>query len=83
MASGVAVVGTATGGAAEILVQDENALIFPAEDVASLVQQLKQLIESPSLRKKLGSAARETARGRFAIRRMTEEIDVYLQTLVN
>lgn len=83
MASGIAVVGTAVGGAAEILVHDENALVFEAGDSTSLAQVLQRLIESPELRKKLGSAGRETARSKFDLQRMTDEIERYLRALIN
>jgi len=81
MASGVAVVGTSVGGAAEIFVEDENALIFTPDDPASLSLQLKRLIESPALREKLANSGRQTAMEKFDIQRMTKEIESYLQTL--
>jgi glycosyltransferase involved in cell wall biosynthesis len=55
MASGLAVVGTAVGGAAEMLVHDENSLVFEAGDSTSLARALRRLIESPALRDTLGS----------------------------
>jgi glycogen(starch) synthase len=83
MASGVAVVGTAVGGAAEILRENENALLFTPDDPTSLSNQLKQLIESPPLRERLAKAGRQIAVGKFDIRRMTTEIEHYLQTLTS
>jgi len=83
MASGVVVVGTPVGGAAEILIEDDNALLFTPDDAASLSIQLKRLIESPELRERLAKSGRETATKKFDIRRMTEEIESYLQALVN
>lgn len=81
MASGIAVVGTSVGGAAEILVENENALTFPSDDPISLSQQLKRLIESPALRERLAKSGRQTAVEKFDIQRMTKEIESYLQTL--
>ena len=83
MASGLAVVGTAVGGAAEMLVHDENSLVFEAGDSTGLAQALRRLIESPALREKLGSAGRETARTKFDLRRMTDEIERYLRSLIH
>ena len=83
MASGLAVVGTAVGGAAEMLVHDENSLVFEAGDSTGLAQALRRLIESPALREKLGSAGRETARTKFDLRRMTDEIERYLGSLIH
>ena len=83
MASGMAVVGTGVGGASEIIIENENALIFIPDDPASLSHQLKQLIESPPLRERLAKAGRQTAVDKFDIQRMAAEIEVYLQTLAN
>lgn len=83
MASGVVVVGTAVGGASEILANNENALIFTPDDPESLLWQLKRLIESPSLRKRLAEAGYRSSIDKFDIQRMTLEIETYLKTLVN
>ena len=82
MASGVSVVGTSVGGAAEILSDNENALTFTPDDPSSLSQQLKRLIESPALREKLSTKGRETAIAQFDIQRMTTEIESYLQGIL-
>lgn len=78
MASGTPVIGTRVGGAAEILIANENALTFSPDDPLDLAAQIKRLVESPELRFKLAETARQTAIGRFDIRRMTDEIGEYL-----
>jgi len=83
MASGLAIIGTPVGGAAEILVENENALLFTPNDPSSLSIQLKRLIESPELRRRLTQSGRDIAAKKFDIRRMTEEIESYLQALVD
>lgn len=82
MASGVTVIGTKVGGAAEILVENENALTFPAGDAKALAEQIKRLIASPELRKRLSQAGKETAVNKFDLERMTTEIESYLESLV-
>ena len=82
MASGVAVVGAATGGAAEIMIDNENALLFRPGDSKDLADQLMKLIESPAMRERLTKAGREAAVTKFDIQRMTVGIEDYLQTLV-
>lgn len=82
MASGVVVVGAATGGATEILSDNDNALTFPPGDAVKLAEQLARLIESPSLRDRLASAGRQTASQKFDIDRMTYEIESYFQTIL-
>lgn len=81
MASGVPVIGAQVGGAAEVLMENENALIFPPENPLILADQIKRLVESPELRKRLAESARRTAINRFDINRMTEEIGAYLTSI--
>ncbi len=83
MASGVAVVGTAVGGAAEIIREEENGLIFAPNDPVGLSRQIKRLIESPALRTRLAEAGYRTAMDKFDIRRMTAEIESYLHSIVS
>jgi glycosyltransferase involved in cell wall biosynthesis len=78
MAAGLVVVGTATGGAAEILTHDENALVFPASDAAALASQVSRLADSEPLRARLASAGRQQALERFSVDRMSAEIETYL-----
>lgn len=82
MASGVAVVGTATGGAAEILTDNETALTFAPDDPCSLAVQVARLIESPQLRRRLTESARCMSEQVFDIHRMTSEIEAVLATIV-
>jgi glycosyltransferase involved in cell wall biosynthesis len=83
MASGVTVIGAATGGAAEIMSDRRNALLFTPGDSADLAAKLKMLIENPALHDTLGKAGRETAITKFDIQRMTTGIEDYLQTLAS
>ena len=83
MASGVAVIGSAVGGAGEILKNNENALTFTPDDHVDLGRKMKRLIESSSLRERLAKAGREIARNKFDICRMTTEIESCLQTLTH
>lgn len=82
MASNLIVVGAACGGAAEIMLDGENALTFPPGDAAALARQLWRLIESPELGERLRQAGSRTAYERFDIERMRTEIEAYLQLLV-
>jgi len=82
MAAGCAVVGTGTGGSAEILEPDTNALLFAAGDAASLAAQLRRLRDDPALGARLGAAGKETVRRRFAGERMVDEIEAHLADVV-
>jgi glycosyltransferase involved in cell wall biosynthesis len=81
MASGVVVVGAAVGGAAEILVENETALLFPPDDPVALACQVQKLIESPDLRARLSKAGQEIAVQKFDVQRMTAEIEACLESL--
>jgi glycosyltransferase involved in cell wall biosynthesis len=78
MASGLAVVGTTTGGSAEILRDGENALTFPKEDADACAAQLQRLIDRPNFAARLRQSARHTVEERFRIETMVEQIDVAL-----
>ena len=75
MASGVAVVGTAVGGAAEILQSGVNALTFEPEDAAGLADQLKRLINDSAMRRQIVTQARHDAIEKFDLGRMFKEIE--------
>jgi len=81
MAAGVAVVGSAVGGAAEILTDNVNALVVNPGNVEALAGKLKQLIESPALRRRLQDAARWTAVNQFDLKLMVDGIEDYLRAL--
>jgi glycosyltransferase involved in cell wall biosynthesis len=81
MASGLVVIGTATGGAGEILVENENALLFAPGDGDALADKVVHLARSPVLRQQLSECGRRLAQERFDVRRMAAEIEAYLQRL--
>jgi glycosyltransferase involved in cell wall biosynthesis len=61
LSAGLAVVSTATGGAAELVRDGQNALVVPPGDAQALAGALRRLIVDPALRVRLGAAARATA----------------------
>ena len=83
MASGLVVIGTPTGGAAEILIDEQNALTFPPEDASTLADQMARLMDSASLRRKLSAAGQQTAVANFDIGRMTAGIESFLIQIAN
>lgn len=82
MANGVLVVGSGSGGAAEILLDGENALVFAPGDAAGLASQIARLTQEPLLQRRLAENGRRTAIEKFDISRMTIEIEQYLQEIV-
>lgn len=75
MSSGLAVVGTNTGGSAEILKHDVNALIFPKADADQCARQITRLIDSPELFERIRRAGRSTVEKEFRLERMIDRID--------
>jgi glycogen synthase len=78
MASGLAVVGTTTGGTKELLRDGETGLTFAPEDADGLAEQVNRLITDPDLLCRLARAGRERVLKNFTLERMVQEIDAYL-----
>ena len=82
MAAGCAVVGTATGGSAEILEPDVNALVYRPGDASHLAERLESLLGDPALCERIRDGGRRTVRTRFLGRRMVDEIEAHLADIV-
>lgn len=59
MAYGMAVIATAVGGIPELVEDDGDGILVPAEDPAALAAALARLLADPALRVRLGQAARQ------------------------
>ena len=81
MASALIVIGTTTGGTAEILRDGQNGLTFPAGDSDALVRQVKRLLLEPGLAARLAAAGRQSVLEYFNLERMVNEIETYLQAV--
>jgi glycogen(starch) synthase len=75
MAAAMAVVATGTGGSAEIVRHELNALTFPAGDAVSCANRVLRLLREPGLCSKLGEAARRTVTERFPLKRTIDAIE--------
>ncbi len=76
MAAGLPVVATRVGGNPLLVAEDSTGLLVPPGDAEALGRALEHLARSTDDRHRMGSAARERARERFSIERMTRD---YLQ----
>ena len=56
MAAGKAVVASRVGGVPELVQDDQNGLLVPAEDAPALAAAMRRLITDPALRDRLGEA---------------------------
>jgi glycosyltransferase involved in cell wall biosynthesis len=70
MATGCAVIVSNAGGAAELFTDDHDAVGVPPGDVAALAAVIRELINDPERRHRLGAAARCTAVERFSRERL-------------
>jgi glycosyltransferase involved in cell wall biosynthesis len=83
LASGLVVIGSATGGTKEIIVDGENGLTFPAEDFLTLRDKIDLLLNDPLLGRKLAESGQRTAKEKFDLVRMVDDIEAYLYKIVN
>jgi len=63
-AAGLPAIATAINAVPEIVVHEETGLVVPPGDRGALVAAIRTLVDSPSLRCRFGSAARDRIRGR-------------------
>ena len=73
MALGKALITTIVGGALEVLVEGENALLVRPEAPDALAAAIRRLIEDPALAGELGKNARETYEKNFTMERFGRE----------
>jgi glycosyltransferase involved in cell wall biosynthesis len=83
LAAGLAVVGTATGGSAEILRHGQNALVFPRGDAAACAERIAALLDDPDLYVRLCAEGRRTVERRFTLDRMLGQIERALADAVS
>ena len=82
MACGRAVITTGTGGAAELVRPDRDAIVHRRGDAADLARCIASLATDPERRRCLADQARASAVERFDARRMTEQLArLYEETL--
>lgn len=74
MACGKPVIASQAGGAAELIVDDENALAHVPGDAAALAHQIERLARSADLRERLGRAGRGEAEQKYHRGRLAEQL---------
>ncbi len=82
MAAGRAIVASDAGGLPELIRDGENGLIAKSEDAPAFARQIERLLEDPSLRERLGRAARRTVEERYTDTGIAQQsLDYYRQAL--
>lgn len=67
MAHGIPTVSTPVGGVPQVIEDSVDGFLFPVDDENRLSEIIDQLLESPELRKRIGSAGRAKIAARFDI----------------
>lgn len=84
MASGAAVVATATAGALSIIEDDVTGHLVPVGDVEALAANVIRLLSDKDERSRMSTRAREVVRERFSLERMvTATEQIYFEALKN
>lgn len=82
MASGLAVVGTATGGSPEIMRDGENSLLFPKGDAQSCARQIIRLVNDVSFYEQVRWGGRRTVEEKFQLGHTVSGIELSLWNAV-
>lgn len=82
MASGLPVIGTMTGGSAELFRHGENALTYSAGNPEELAQRILELDKNSALRAKIALAGQKEVRARFDEPVIVDQVEAYLKETV-
>jgi glycosyltransferase involved in cell wall biosynthesis len=74
MAAGLPVITTRVGGVAELVVNEETGFVIAANDFDALNDRMTRLIQSPSLRRSMGAAARRRAVAHYDVTKNCKRI---------
>jgi len=75
MVAGRPVIASNVGGNPELVVPDENGLLYPSDDDRALAACMTAMNDAPSLRARLGQRGREMACSRFSTESMVEAME--------
>jgi heptosyltransferase-2 len=81
MACGLSIVAAASGGNAELLEHEVNALVVSPENPEALAQAVKRLLGDPALAKSLRLRARQVIEERFRLDRSVEALESVLKDI--
>jgi len=81
-ACGVPVIGTATGGISEQIIDGENGFLTPPGDAPTMAQRLITLLNDETLRNAMKEQAVSDARQRFDLTRMAADYLNFIQLVV-
>lgn len=79
LASGMVVIGSASGGSAETIRHDENGLLFQPGDGGELAARIALLLDQPVKLRSLAESGIRTAKQMFDINVMVNNLEAYLE----
>lgn len=79
MAAGMIVLGTATGGSAEIIEDGVNGLRFEREDCRDCARQILRLLKDPELCRRLTAGGRASVAADFNFNRVVDDLERLLE----
>jgi glycosyltransferase involved in cell wall biosynthesis len=77
MASGLPVIGSAAGGIPELIVDGQTGILVDRDDPGALARALLNLMDNPSLARKMGVAGRRRAEEKFSWEGITDDLKSY------
>ena len=77
--SGLALVSSGVGGAAELVHHNHTGLRFQPGQAIDLANQLQQLADDPALLRRLARAGQQQAHDRFSVKQSCRELEILLQ----
>ncbi len=80
--AGLPIVSTKVGGIPEVITQQQTGLLVAAQNQTALAESLTTLIKDGSLRRKLGSAAKQDFKQRFSLDVMVQHYQMIYEDLV-
>ncbi len=83
MAAGLTVIGSDVGGSREIFEMYDRELLFSPEDSRALADRIIRLTDDPQVRQSLAQTGHQIVVERFTLRRMVDEIETWLQGIVD
>lgn len=72
MGAKLPVIATKVGGAEEVVVDGENAILIEPNDTNAIIENVLKLYQNKDLRDKLASAGKESVRTRFTVEKMVD-----------
>jgi glycosyltransferase involved in cell wall biosynthesis len=82
LAAGRPVVASRVGGLPDVVRDGEDGFLVPAGATDELAERLGRLARDPELRERMGRSGQEHVRGRYAVERLVDDVDLLYRSLL-